>query len=510
VDANLASRDFFVVKLEMLSTVNTDNKARKADYKLLITDLEDRLGELQREAHALKIPIVLLFEGWGASGKGSQINRLLLSLDPRGVRVHSTQPPSEEERLRPFLWRFWTKTPARGLIGIFGRSWYGRFLVDGMDATIPDPSKAPDTAYDEVNAFERQLVDDGCLVIKFFLHMTADEQEKRFKALEANPSTSWRVTPNDWEKHDRYTHYYDITEKMLEKTSTDHAPWTVVTAEDWRWATLRVFETVIDRLSRKVSSRYLTRAPLARARAYVQKEIPDILGAVDLNKRLDRPEYTKLLKEHQSRVRDLEHEIYRQRLPVVIVYEGWDAAGKGGNIKRLSRRMDPRGYQVIPIAAPNDVELSHHYMWRFWQEMPKAGHIAIFDRSWYGRVMVERIEGLCTTEAWQRAYQEINESEEHLVNSGAVVLKFWVDIDKETQFQRFTDRQNLEHKQWKITDEDWRNRERWDDYRIAINEMLYRTNTSYAPWTIIESNDKRYARIKTLETFCTEIESRLK
>ena len=172
--------------------------------------------------------------------------------------------------------------------------------------------------------------------------------------------------------------------------------------------------------------------------------------------------------------------------------------------------MDPRGYQVIPIAAPNDIELSHHYMWRFWQEMPKAGHIAIFDRSWYGRVMVERIEGLCTTEAWQRAYQEINETEEHLVNSGAVVLKFWVDIDKKTQFQRFTDRANLEHKLWKITDEDWRNREKWDDYRIAVNEMLYRTNTDYAPWTIVESNDKRYARIKTLKIFCSEIEKRLK
>ena len=194
----------------------------------------------------------------------------------------------------------------------------------------------------------------------------------------------------------------------------------------------------------------------------------------------------------------------------MIVYEGWDAAGKGGNIKRLVRRMDPRGYQVIPVAAPNDIELSHHYMWRFWQEMPKAGHIAIFDRSWYGRVTVERIEGFCTTQEWQRAFKEINETEEHLVQSGAVVLKFWADIDKETQFQRFTDRGNLEHKQWKITDEDWRNREKWDAYRLAVNEMLHLTSTEYAPWTIVESTDKRYARIKTLKIFCSEIEKRLK
>jgi AMP-polyphosphate phosphotransferase len=494
----------------MLSSVDTGSKARKADYKALITDLEYRLGELQREARSCGIPVVVLFEGWGASGKGSQINRLLLSLDPRGVRVHSTQDPEKEEKLRPYLWRFWTKTPARGRMAIFGRSWYSRFLVEGMDDTISDLSEIPDTAYEEVNAFERQLVDDGALLIKFFLHISADEQENRFRKLEGNKATSWRVTSQDWKKHDRYKRYHGITDRMLEATSPGHAEWSVVAAEDWRWATLRVFETVIDKLSAKIAevnrARYRKHSPPAASR----EETPDILGGIDLDKRLNRPEYTKLLKTYQSRVRDLEHEIYRQRLPVIIVYEGWDAAGKGGNIKRLVRRMDPRGYEVIPVAAPNDVELSHHYMWRFWQEMPKAGHIAIFDRSWYGRVMVERIEGFCTTEEWQRAYREINETEEHLVNSGAAVLKFWVDIDKETQLKRFNDRGNLEHKQWKITDEDWRNREKWDDYSEAVNELLHRTHTDHAPWTIVESNDKRYARIKTLKIFCSEIEKRLK
>ncbi len=494
----------------MLSSIDTSSKARKADYKSLITNLEYRLGELQREARSLGIPIVLLFEGWGTSGKGSQINRLLLALDPRGVRVHSIEPPSKEERLRPYLWRFWTKTPARGRIGIFGRSWYGRFLVDGMDDTIVDLSDIPATAYSEINAFERQLIDDGCLLIKFFLHITANEQRSRFKKLEDNPATSWRVTPTDWRKHNRYKHYYKVTDRMLANTSTDLAPWTPVAAEDWHWATLRVFETVIDQLSRRIASEHRSRYATKKTAIVAKRDVPDILGEVRLDKRLERPDYTKLLKKYQNRVRDLEHEIYKQRLPVVIVYEGWDAAGKGGNIKRLVRRMDPRGYQVIPVAAPNDIELSHHYMWRFWQEMPKAGHIAIFDRSWYGRVTVERIEGFCTTQEWQRAFKEINETEEHLVQSGAVVLKFWVDIDKETQFQRFTDRGNLEHKQWKITDEDWRNREKWDAYRLAVNEMLHLTSTEYAPWTIVESTDKRYARIKTLKIFCSEIEKRLK
>ena len=494
----------------MLSTVNLKSKARKADYKALITDFEYRLGELQREALALKLPVVILFEGWGASGKGSQINRLLLSLDPRGVNVHSIEPPNKDERLRPFLWRFWTKTPAKGRIGIFGRSWYGRFLVDEMDPNIKDLSNVPDSAYDDINAFERQLVDDGAIVMKFFLHISAEEQEDRFNKLESNPATSWRVTPTDWEKHDQYQDYLEVTNTMLDKTSTLHAPWTLVAAEDWRWATLRVFEAVIDQLSRAVSTRAQRRPASVSDAAYPMAEIPDILGKVDLNKKLGRSEYTKQLKKYQARVRDLEHEIYRQRLPIVVVYEGWDAAGKGGNIKRLVRRMDPRGYEVIPVAAPNDVELSHHYLWRFWQTIPKAGHIAIFDRSWYGRVMVERIEGFCTTEDWQRAFREINETEEHLVNSGAVVLKFWVDIDQKMQLERFESRENLDHKRWKITEEDWRNREKWGAYQVAVNEMLYRTSTEYAPWKIIESNDKRYARIKTLKIFCEEIEKRLK
>ena len=494
----------------MLTTVDTTSKTRKADYRALSAELGYRLGELQREALALNIPIVILFEGWGASGKGSQINRLLLSLDPRSVKVHSIESPTEEERMKPYLWRFWTKTPPRGRIGILGRSWYGRFLVEGMDEAITSLDEVPNRYYEEINAFERQLVDDGVLLIKFFLHMTSEKQEERFKDLEKNPATSWRVTPRDWKKHNEYERYFKLTERMLEKTSTNHAPWSVVAAEDWRWTTLRVFETVIDKLSRKIATRHQTEVPFQRATAYRPEKIPNRLGSVDLDRQLNRTEYTKLLKKYQSRVRDLEHEIYRQRLPVVIVYEGWDAAGKGGNIRRLARRMDPRGYEVIPIAAPNDVELSHHYLWRFWHAMPKAGHIAIFDRSWYGRVMVERIEGFCSTEEWQRAYREINEMEEHLVSSGAVVMKFWIDIDKETQLQRFNDRANLEHKQWKITQEDWRNRERWTVYSEAVNEMIHRTSTNYAPWTIVESNNKRFARIKTLKIFCTEIEKRLK
>ncbi|MEE2752665.1 MAG: phosphate--AMP phosphotransferase, partial [Candidatus Latescibacterota bacterium] len=331
----------------MLSTVNTSSKTRKAEYKALITDLESQLSELQRKALSFKIPVILLFEGWGAAGKGSQINRLLLSLDPRGVTVHSTEPPNKDERLRPFLWRFWTKTPARGRIAIFGRSWYGRFLVEDMDPDIKDLANVPRQAYEAINVFERQLVDDGYIVIKFFLHISAEAQEDRFQNLTSNPSTSWRVTEKDWKKHEEYDHYYKLTDKMLEKTSTPHAPWTVIATEDRRWGTLRVFEAVIDRISKGIFNKTQINYSSMAVDDKPRQKIPNILGSVDLNKELGRTEYSRLLKLYQNRVRDLEHEIYRQRLPVVVVYEGWDAAGKGGNIKRLVSRMDPRGYEVI-------------------------------------------------------------------------------------------------------------------------------------------------------------------
>ena len=212
----------------------------------------------------------------------------------------------------------------------------------------------------------------------------------------------------------------------------------------------------------------------------------------------------------QERIGFLHNELYRLRIPVVLGFEGWDAGGKGGAIKRLTSHLDPRGYLVHPTASPNDTERQYHYLWRFWKDMPKDGHITIFDRTWYGRVMVERIEGFCTKEEWKRAYREINEMEQHLVNAGAVVLKFWMQIDKDEQERRFRDRMNNPEKQWKITDEDWRNREKWDQYEVAVNEMLLRTSTSYAPWIIVEGNDKYYARVKVLETVIEAIEKKIK
>ena len=494
----------------MLEQIDLSKKIPRAEYKAIMADLELKLGDLQRQAKDLNIPVIIIFEGWDAAGKGTAINRFLLSLDSRGFRVHPTNPPNEEEMLRPFLWRFWTKTPERGRIAIFDRSWYGKVLVERVDKIVK--KKVWSQAYDEIKSFERQLADDGNVIIKFFLHITQKEQKRRFKKLEGNPSTSWKVDEDDWKHHRQYDTYLEATEEMLAKTDTDYAPWTIVEAHDRRFATVKVFNTVIEAMEREIHAvkNAETKNDIVKtSTAQLANISSSILDKADLSLVLTREEYVASLKTCQRRIREIEHEVYLKRLPVIIVYEGWDAAGKGGNIKRLVQGMDPRGYEVISIGVPNDVEKAHHYLWRFWSNIPKAGHIALFDRSWYGRVLVERIEGFCSEEEWKRAYREINEMEDHLVNFGTVLVKFWVQIDQEEQLRRFEERGNTPHKQWKITDEDWRNREKWDQYKAAVDEMLYRTSTSYAPWTIIESNSKWYARIKALTTVIKEVERQL-
>ncbi len=494
----------------MLEKIDLTKKIAKPEYKTIITGLELKLAELQREAKDLKIPVIVVFEGWDAAGKGTMINRLILSIDPRGFTVYPTNPPNEEERLRPFLWRFWSNTPEKGRITIFDRSWYGRVLVERVDKIVK--KKDWMVAYDEIKSFERQLVDEGAVIIKFFLHIDKNEQKKRFKKLQNNSSTAWKVTKDDWKHHKQYREYFDAVEDMLAKTDTEYAPWTIVEAHDRHFASVKIFKTIIDAVERKkfeLQHAEENHAAFVKSSIDVKNISSSVLDKVDLSVSLTREEYSAALKKYQQRIRELEHEVYIRRLPIIMVYEGWDAAGKGGNIKRLVRGMDPRGYEVIPIAAPNDIELAHHYLWRFWTKIPKAGHIAIFDRSWYGRVLVERVEGFCTEEEWKRAYREINEMEEHLANFGTVLIKFWVQIDKDEQLRRFKARQETPYKQWKITEEDWRNREKWDLYKSAVDEMLFRTSTSHAPWTIVESNSKWYARIKALRTFVERLEDRL-
>ena len=496
----------------MLKNIDLSREVAKEEYKRLKGDADLKLAALQRQTKILGIPVMVVFEGWSASGKGTLINELILPLDPRGFSVYSARGPTEEEAFYPFLWRFWKRTPTRGRLAIFDRSWNRRVVTDRVEGQVT--GKRLRQAFEDICAFERQLSDDGAVIVKCFLHISKKEQERRFDALRSGAATAWRVTEDDLRQHKRYAEYLAAAEDMLIETDADYASWTVVEAHDRRFATLKIFATVIDALQRGVAVAEGKPQPVSRPlREGVQAVNAfktTALDHVNLSLSLTPEEYATRLKKAQAMLRELEHEIYRRRVPVVIAYEGWDAAGKGGNIRRLTQNLDPRGYEVVPVAAPNDIEKAHHYLWRFWAQMPKAGHIAIFDRSWYGRVLVERVEGFCTEAEWRRAYREINGMEQHLVNFGTVLLKFWLHIDPDEQLRRFREREGMAHKQWKITEEDWRNREKIDQYREAVEEMLHRTTTPYAPWTIVESNCKRYARVKVLETVCEVIGKRLR
>jgi len=361
----------------------------------------------------------------------------------------------------------------------------------------------------EVNAFERELANDGTVIIKFFLHISKKEQKKRLKGVTDESAIAWRLTKPDWNRHKRYNRFVDAAESVLSGTDTTWARWTIVEAHDRRYTRAKVFRTICEALERRLAEE---RAGTKRRQpAPVElDEVPRrVLDGVDLSLELSREDYERKLEKGQIRIRNLSRKVYSKGIPVVIVYEGWDASGKGGNIRRLTRGLDPRGYEVVPVGAPNDIEKQHHYLWRFWKEMPPAGHIAIFDRSWYGRVLVERVEGITPAAEWKRAYGEINAMEEQFVNFGAVLVKFWLHIDKDEQLRRFEEREKTPYKRWKITDEDWRNREKWDQYLTAVNDMVCHTNTRHAPWTIVGSNCKLFARIRALDTVAEAIESAL-
>ena len=500
----------------MLEKMDLKKKMEPEEAKKLLEEASGKLGRLQRECRNKGIPVMIVFEGMGAAGKGVQINRLIQALDPRGFHVYTSERSNREERLRPFLWRYWTKIPEKGRIVIFDRSWYRSVQADRFDQEMSEKKEAAgkkmEVDYYDIRSFEKQLTDDGMVVIKFFLYIDKKEQKKRFEKLEASKETAWRVTKEDWLRNKEFDHYLRINEQMLEATDTKYAPWTLVEAEDKNWAAVKIMSTVCERLAYALEQKERQEQSGEKEMEAVPREafLSDVLAGVDLSKTLSREEYKEQLDKLQKKLEKLHNELYRKRIPLIIGFEGWDAAGKGGAIRRLTSHLDPRGYQVNPTASPNDIEKRHHYLWRFYRDMPKAGHIAIFDRTWYGRVMVERIEGFCTTEEWQRAYGEINEMEKHLTNAGAIVLKFWLHIDKDEQERRFKERMADPAKQWKITDEDWRNREKWEEYEVAVNEMLLRTSTTYAPWIVVEGNSKYYARVKVLRTVVEAIEARLK
>lgn len=495
----------------MLDKIDLKVKLDKEEYKKEIKVLEERLNALQQKIKELEIPVIIVFEGWSSSGKGTLISKLVNPLDPRYFSVYTMNRVSEDASMRPILWSYWTKTPPKGRISILDKSYHRIYLPEGIESWKLNRFEQEKFFYD-VNAFERQLADDGTLVIKLFIHISKDEQKKRLEKLYKDSNTKWRVTRKNFEQNDNYEKYMKLFENMIYQTNTSINLWNIIEANDSKYATVKMFKILINRIEYEIKQRKenIDNEKANKSEIEIIEPEISILNSIDLDKNISEEEYKEKLNLYQNKMRKLGYKMYQKRKSVVIVYEGWDAAGKGGNIKRLTQKLDPRGYEVVPIAAPTKEDLDHHYLWRFWKHIPKDGHIAIFDRSWYGRVMVERVEKLCSEEQWSRAYREINDMELHMSNHGTLVFKFWLHIDKDEQLLRFENRQQDPLKQYKITDEDWRNREKWESYERAINEMLFRTSTDYAPWTIVESNNKKFARIKVLEIVTKKLEDFLK
>ena len=493
----------------MLEQVDLSQKLDKADYKTRMELLGNQLGELHRKLHERKIPAIIVFEGWDAAGRGTLINELILRLDPRGFKVFANNTCHADSTAHPFLWQFWNTIPAAGKLMIYDKSWYDRVLSERIDGlSVPEKLAA---TYDEIVSFERQLSDSGCILIKFFLHITRKEQKKRMEKLEQDPATRWRVGEVEWRRHRKYDEYVEIIEETLSRTDRDCSPWIPVAAMDRRFAAVKICETIAQSFEQQLAR--LEQQPILKPSTELtenrQEISASILDRVTMLKEWKPDDYEKAMDRFGKKLHEMHYEAYKKKIPVLILFEGWDAAGKGGAIKRLVQHLDPRGYEVVPVAAPNDTEKSHHYLWRFWQAVPAAGRISIFDRTWYGRVLVERVEGFCQETEWRRAYREINEFEQQLTNYGAVVVKFWLHIDKDEQLRRFREREDTPEKRWKITDEDWRNREKWDAYKVAVDEMLFRTSTRKAPWTVVAANSKEYARWLVLKTVTEAIDSAL-
>ncbi|HEX8957585.1 MAG TPA: polyphosphate:AMP phosphotransferase [Burkholderiaceae bacterium] len=491
----------------MFESAEIGHKVGKKKFKEAVPPLRSALLDAQFELNAQKkFPVIVLVSGQDGAGKGETINLLYEWMDPRYLTTLAFEHPTDEERERPVMWRFWRNLPPKGRIGLLSGSWYsepihrritGEMSLSRLDARI-----------DQINRFEAMLVNEGALVLKFWLHLTKPAQEARFKRLEANPRTAWRVTPEHWASLKTYDQLQDVAGHVLRMTNTTWAPWTVVEAADDNYRSLTVGQTLLEAMRIKLASLGAETAPPAPAVA-VRVDARNVLTELDMGQELGEEEYADQLAFWQGRLSELVRDARFAHRSLVCAFEGVDAAGKGGSIRRVAKAFDARQFQIVPIAAPTDEESARPYLWRFWRHIPRRGKVSIFDRTWYGRVLVERVEKLCSEADWLRAYGEINDFEHDLAEAGAIVVKFWLQISKAEQMARFKKRENVEFKRFKITDEDWRNRRKWSKYERAVCDMIDRTSTGTVAWTLVEANDKRFARVKILRTICERVEAEL-
>lgn len=491
----------------MFQSAEIGHKISKAEYRKAVPLLRAALLEAQIELYETrKIPVVVLISGQDGAGKGETINVLYEWMDPRFISTLAFAQPTEEESDRPVMWRYWNSLPPKGRVGIFAGSWYSDPIRQRIDGEISP--KELDARADQINRFEAMLVNEGALVLKFWFHLTRDAQKTRLKALASDPRTAWRVTQWNWDRLKTYDKLQHTAGHFLRMTNTPWSPWVVIDGSDDAYRSLTVGQILLDSLKAKLASK---EKPLSLVAPMVRVDMDgrNVLSALHLDVPLPEADYQNQLAHWQGRLSELVRDPRFGGRSVVCAFEGADAAGKGGAIRRICAALDARQYRVVPVAAPTEEERAQPHLWRFWRHLPRRGQMTVFDRTWYGRVLVERVEGFCSENDWLRAYTEINDFEHEMTDAGVIVVKFWLQISEEEQLRRFQEREKIAFKRFKITDEDWRNREKWGPYQQAVCDMVERTSTGRAPWTLVEANNKKYARVKILRTLCERIQSEL-
>jgi polyphosphate kinase 2 (PPK2 family) len=536
----------------MFETAELGRTLDKETFRALEPRLRVRLLEAQARIRAAGVPVHVLISGVDGAGKGETVNLLHEWMDPRTIQAVAFGDRSDEEAQRPFFWRYWRTLAPKGRIGVYFGSWYTEAIVGRVQRTMPP--LAFERRLRQIEAFERMLVDDGALVVKLWFHLAKKAQKKRLHELLADKRTRWRVSPADLDGLALYDRFARVSADALRATSTGDAPWTLIEGQDARYRSVAVAEHLLDVIDRRLArassreARATTPAPVTPAARLPTKTAPaspatssteppttststststrkpkrstklgpaslppaarrTILETLDMGRTIDDDAYEEQLELLQGQLAERWRAARARGQSLTVVLEGWDAAGKGGAIRRLTAALDAREYRTIPIAAPTDEEKAQHYLWRFWRHVPLDGNVTIYDRSWYGRVLVERVEGFCSADAWMRAYDEINAFEEQLVEDDIIVVKLWLHIDADEQLRRFREREQTEFKAFKIGAEDYRNRAKWDDYLQAVHDMVERTSTSWAPWRLVPANDKRLARLLVLEHVCAALEA---
>nr|WP_298136941.1 polyphosphate:AMP phosphotransferase [uncultured Pseudomonas sp.] len=490
----------------MFESAEIGHSIDKATFDAAVPELREALLEAQYELkQQARFPVIILLNGIEGAGKGETVKLLNEWMDPRLIQVSTFDQPTDEELARPPAWRYWRQLPAKGKTGIFFGNWYSQML----QGRVHDDFKNAvlDQAIDSALAMERMFYDEGALIFKFWFHLSKKQMKARLKQLQDDPLHSWRISPLDWQQSKTYDKYVRVGERVLRRTSRDYAPWYVVEGVDEHYRSLTVGRILLDGLQAALKNN-VRPAPHPHAAPLISSlDNRGLLDSLDMRQVLAKDDYDEQLAVEQARLSGLMRDKRMRKHALIAVFEGNDAAGKGGAVRRVAAALDPRQYRIVPVAAPTEEERAQPYLWRFWRHIPPRGKFTMFDRSWYGRVLVERVEGFCSPADWLRAYGEINDFEEQLNAAGVVLVKFWLAIDQEVQLERFQAREKIPFKRFKITEDDWRNREKWPQYRDAVGDMVDRTSTEIAPWTLVEANDKRFARVKILRTINQALEA---